>query len=426
MSNPPNAVRPTYRYRRFAIYAAGAVLVIGLVAWVVGRTFGTPSDLDAAEQALRRNDALGAWPPLKRALARQPDDERTLLLAARAARRIDDYSAAERFLTALEDRAGPTDASRMEWALVGVQQGDFGTDEARLRSALGRDPAEDLAILEALAKGYAASYRWADAQAALGKLLEREPTHVPALVLRGAISDRFRRTEPAEEDLRRAVAAAPDNALAQTALADLLSHHGHAREAIYHYELALRVSPDRVASRLGLARALTDDANLTGAGEQLDAILAADANHANALIERGRLALRRGRFSEAEPFLARATQAAAGSRDAHQLYLVALKELGRTGEAARCEARLAELAAEDATGGRLKLRARDNRGDPDVRMELWEWSVRTGEIEEGRVWLGEILRADPHNARARAALADYFTRAGQPRRAAQHRAAAGK
>jgi Tfp pilus assembly protein PilF len=86
-----------------------------------------------------------------------------------------------------------------------------------------------------------------------------------------------------------------------------------------------------------------------------------------------------------------------------------------------------ELAREDATGGRLKLRARDRPGEPDVRMELWEWSVRTGQIEEGRVWLLEVLRADPRHARAHAALADYFDRIGQPRRAAQHReTAAGK
>ena len=46
-------------------------------------------------------------------------------------------------------------------------------------------------------------------------------------------------------------------------------------------------------------------------------------------------------------------------------------------------------------------------------------------VAEGFAWLTEILRAAPKDARANAALADHFERAGQPRRAALHRVAAG-
>jgi Tfp pilus assembly protein PilF len=416
---PPGAAR-----RRIAFWAVGGLLLAGLAAGVAGRAARPGLELDAAEAALRRHDPDAARPHLDRALALSPKNERALLLAAHAARRSGACADAERFLTAFEDTARPTEASRLEWALLGAQQGDFGDEEDRLRSAVGRRHPEEAAMLEALAKGYAASYRWPDAVAALERLLDRDPDHVPALLLRGSIAERFRRADAAEEDLRRAVAKAPGRADAQAALAGLLSRRGHTREAIYHYELAQRLRPADPAARLGLARALADDADLAGAGRQLDDLLAADPDRPDGLVERGRLALRRRQAAEAEPFLARAARATPWHREAHQLHLAALKDLGRSEAASQCAASLDGLRVEDAAGGRLKLRARDNPGDAGIRMDLWEWSVRNGQTEEGVAWLTEILRADPRHARAHAALADYFDRSGQPRRAAQHRAAA--
>jgi tetratricopeptide (TPR) repeat protein len=139
------------------------------------------------------------------------------------------------------------------------------------------------------------------------------------------------------------------------------------------------------------------------------------------LLERGRLALRQSRYAEAEPFLAQAVSTASWRRDGQQLYLIALQELGRTEGASRTEARLAELKAEDGIGGRLKLRGRDAAGDVGIRLELWQWSLRNGDFEDGLAWLFEILRLYPRHPQAHAALAQYFDHAGQPRRAALHR-----
>jgi len=426
MIRPAGPVTGTSRRRRLLFWAIGGLLLIGLAAGFARRVIQPGLELEAAEAALRRHDLSAARLRLDRVLVRQPENERALLLSARAARRSDSYADAERFLTTFERLTRPTEASRLEWVLLGVQQGDFGDEEERLRVAVGRNHSEEITILEALAKGYAAAYRWTDAQAALGRLLDREPDHVPALILRAGLSERFRRAESAEEDLRRAVARAPDNAAAQIALAGLMNRRGHTREAIYHYELARRLQPANPATQLGLARALADTADLDSAGRELSALLVADPNHVEGLVERGRLLLRLQRYAQAELFLERAAQAAPWHRDGTQLHLIALKELGRTEDVAKCEARLTGLSREDGLGGRLKLRARDNPGDTAVRMELWEWSVRNGQTEEGIAWLTEVLRADPRHAQAHAAFADYFDRAGQPRRAALHREAAGK
>lgn len=417
-SSPADATRTARRRWHFA----GGLLAVVLAVWLTWRFVAPALAVTKAEQELQRHDALAAQARLERVLARHPQYERALLLAAEAARRADAYAEAERLLTAFEERAGSSEVSRREWTLLGVQQGDFGTDEEPLRTAVGRNHPDEVVILEALAKGYAAAFRFPDAATALERLLEREPDHAPALVLRSALADRLRRNDAADSDVRRAVTKAPDSALAQAAQARLRSKRGHTRDAVYHFELALRLQPGHPATRLGLVRALADAADLAGAERQLDELLAADPDHVDGLVERGRLALRQNKYAEAEASLAKAVRSAPWHRDGWQLRAIALKELGRADKAAR----RAELTAEDGVGGRLKLRARDNPGDVAVRLELWAWSVRNGQADEGIAWLAEVLRGDARNAAAHAALADYFERASQSRRAALHRVAAGK
>jgi Tfp pilus assembly protein PilF len=410
---------------RLVLWAVGAVALAGLAAGIAARVMG-PRDAPAeAEEALRRHHPAAARALLDRYLARWPDDGPALLLAARAARRSDACADAERFLVRFEQRVGPTDASRLEWVLLGTQQGDFGNDEERLRSAVDGGHPASLDILEALAKGYAVAVRMPDAFPTLDRLIELSPNHVAAYLVRGRLWDIRRRWDEAEADFRRAVDLAPENAATHAALADLLNHRGRTREAIYHYELVLHSRPADPAALLGLARAHADDADLAAAERRLDELLAADADHADGLVERGRLALRGGRPAEAEPLLARAVQAAPWHRDGNPLYLAALRELGRTEAVSQWEARLGELNADNALGGRLKLKARDLPGDVEVRWNLWLWSMRNGQREVGFAWLTEVLRRAPWHAQAHAALADYFDQAGQPGRAAMHRAAAG-
>ncbi|MFO0842210.1 MAG: hypothetical protein U0797_07380 [Gemmataceae bacterium] len=124
--------------------------------------------------------------------------------------------------------------------------------------------------------------------------------------------------------------------------------------------------------------------------------------------------------------MTRAARSARGTARRTSCCLVSLRDLGRAEEVKPCEDHLAALKAEDAVGGPLKLRARDNPADVDVRWRLWQWSARNGLIDEGIAWLTEILKREPRHPKANAALAEFFQKAGQPRRAALHRTAAGQ
>ena len=342
-------------------------------------------------------------------MAQSPRNEHALLLAARAARRSDAYADAEKYLTAFEEVERPTEASRLEWTLLGVQQGDFGEDEDRLRVAVGRNHPEEPAILEALAKGYIAAQRWQEAIQAVERLLARDPDHIPGLILRAAAAERFRAADAAEKDLRRAIEKDPENAAAQSALAELLNRRGHTRDAIYHFELALRSRPGHSATRLGLVRALLDNAELLESERQLDELLKTEPDSTAALSNAPCRASTRASL-EAERFVTCAIQVASWNRDANQFHLLILKHQNRSDALAACEKRLAELKAEDAESGRLKLRARDTPSDTAIRMNLVAWAIRNGDREEEIAWLTEIIRIDAKHAGAHAAFADYFER----------------
>ena len=397
-------------------------VAFGLGVWGVFWFFVWPArTLRAAEEALRRNDPAVARDKLVRYVARWPNDEHALFLAAQASRRCDACADAERYLTALEQMGGPTEESRLEWALLGVQQGDFSDHEAGLRSAISRAHPEMATMAEALAKGYQVAFRWPESLQVLDGLLQRERDHVPALILHSTILGRVRQWDKALESARRAVEQAPQSGSAHRTLARALNELGHTRQAIYHYELALYYRPKDAAALLGLARALVDDGALDDAQRALDELLSLDAKNVAGLVECGRLALRRGKPAEAETFLHRAIAEAPWHREAHECLLTSFREQGRTREAAKAEARVADLQREDGIGGRLRLRARDNPGDIAVRWELWLWCQKNGQFEEGFGWILNLLRVDPLHAQAHGVLADHFEQAGQPRRAAEHR-----
>jgi Tfp pilus assembly protein PilF len=409
------------RRPRVMVAVLGGLLLAGLAGVVLGRVVWPAMQLHAAERALVAHDPADARIRLEQYLAHWPADPPALLLAARAARQLDAYADAERFLTSFEQASTPTDESHLEWILLGAQQGDFNGEESRLRNAVERHDPQAPAIVVALAKGYMACFRRSEALALLNEFLERTGGDVPALVLRGTVWESLHQTNAAAEDFGRAVELAPESAAAHSALAGHLNREGHTREAIYYYQLAQRRRSGDPTILLGLARAYNDAAEPGQAERCLNELLSITPDDVEALVERGRAALRHSQYADAERFLARAVRKAPGRREAHQLYALVLQELGRTDEAAQEEARLAELRAEDAVGGRLKLRGRDAPGDVGIRLQLWQWALRNGDLEDGAAWLFEILRLHAKHAEAHVALADYFDRLGQPRRAALHR-----
>lgn len=408
------------RARRVLLVLAGLALV-GLAGSFPALYVRSRQHFRAAEQALQRNELRLARHHFGRSLSLWARNARASLRAAQAARRQDAHAEAERLLTECERRHGATPATELEWLLLGVQQGDYAGHETFLQSAADQEHPDALLILEALAKGYMNTYRWSSMVGSLDRMLERQPGHLPALVLRGKGWEGLRRLDNARKDYERALALSPEAGEARLGLAEILTRLGYIRDALHHYEVLRQQQPENSAMLLGLARCWFDAAELEQAQQLLDTLVAGQPDDVAGLVEAGRLALRRGRPAEAVEKLQRATTLAPWHREAHQLLLRCLETLGRSAEAQQCQERLRALAAADVHLARLGLRYRQAPRDPAIRHELGRWCLQNGQEQAGVRWLCTGLLADPHHTPCHAALADYFERTGQPRRAAEHR-----
>ena len=135
------------RGRRISIAAVLAFLILVPVYWFLIRPY---YQLHVAETYLHKHDDLAAQNRLKSYLADHPDDAKALLLAAQAARGLGEYGNAERYLTASEEKSGPTDRSRFEWLLLGLCQGDYVGEEQKVKTLADQNQPDAFPAMEAL------------------------------------------------------------------------------------------------------------------------------------------------------------------------------------------------------------------------------------------------------------------------------------
>ncbi|HLJ93551.1 MAG TPA: tetratricopeptide repeat protein [Gemmataceae bacterium] len=379
------------------------------------------SCLAIAEQALRRQDLESARQYLQRCLQIWPSSPRAHFLATQTARRLDSCAEAEHYLVDYERRYGETEESRLEWLLLGVQQGDLAGELSYLQSLVDAKHSSTPLILEAMAKGYLRVARWASMLVCLNGLLQSEPTNPRALLLRGKRSEGIHDLERAARDFEHVLELVPDCSEARLRLAETLHQQGRVREAVAHFEMLHQQDPTNRAVLLGLARCRFEAHELDQAGEFLDTLLAARPDDVDALVERGRLAMSRRRRNEAEPHLTRAVALAPWHREAFRLLQNCLEASGKNTLAETCQARRDALQASDRQAGQLWLRYHGSPRDAAVRFEVAMWALHNGHEPEGLGWLFRTLLIDPRHPAAHAALADYFERSGQPKRCALHR-----
>lgn len=403
---------------RWVLGSVIALVVLLAAIWFIGRPY---YQLELIEHSLNHYDPYAAYSQVVPYLASHPNDGRALHDAAKAARGIGEFAEAEKYLTAAENHSPPNDATRLEWMLLGMAQGDFSADELKVKSMADRNDPDAPAAMMALAQGYYIAFRHREVLEICDRLISKDPNHIQAYLQRAAVHDISRRHELAEKDYREAVDRGPRNALARAMLADFLTRQGKTREAIAQFELAVQGGVKSSKYRLAFSRAVIDAGELDRANQMLEEILKTQPDYADAIVEKARLALRKNQRDEAVNILNRAVQTAPWHRDGWTLLAAIQNELMHTNEAAAAQKRVEELRVEDGRHGVLKLRARDYPMEIPVRWELWNWTLQNGMRDEGITWLTEILRIDPNHAQAHEALANEFEHNGQPRRAKLHR-----
>lgn len=158
----------------------------------------------------------------------------------------------------------------------------------------------------------------------------------------------------------------------------------------------------------------------------LDAALAAHPDHGPSLRARGQVALTADPpdLPAAEGFLRRAAAAMPDDYQANWSLAEALRQQGKAAEAKAQLARAEEVRDRAERLGELRSRKLAERPlDPALHYEMGALLLKT-HAEVAAQWLRSALALDPTHRPTHAALADYYDRAGDPPRAAEHRRAA--
>jgi tetratricopeptide (TPR) repeat protein len=414
------------RHPRLALLAlALGILGTGIVAAFLWRQY----HLSAAERALQRYDFDEAQYHLDSCLQIPWDSAAVHLLAAQAARRRDAYAEAERHLAACVGLGGMTEAVARERLLLTAQQGDLDGIEGLLQARTGADNPEAVLVLEALAKGYANRFWQSHALVYLNLLIERQPQHPQAWLMRArvwehrALQGESERDADALRDYEKAVELHPSFE-ARLGLAGALYRMGRPWEAMLAYEQLRTLQAGNPEVLLGLARCRCSLHEVNEGRRLLELLVEQHPDDAAALLELGRVALHAGQLALAEKWLRQAAAVAPPyDGEAHRVLSQCLEAAHKTEDAHRCLDELHQREAKVLDVERLTLRANREPGNVALRYEVAMKRMRLGREQDAVAALFFVLDQDPRHGPAHQALADYFERTGQPGRAARHRRA---
>jgi tetratricopeptide (TPR) repeat protein len=413
---------------RLAVLAA-ALAVLGAACAVGGTHLRAWYHWHAARRALERYHNDEAWGHLQVCLQTWPKDATTRLLAARAARRTEDFEEAERQLAECQRLDLRSESAMLEWALLQAHKGRLDLVERHLCHLVDEGHPDTPLVLEALAQGYLRMYRLSNVLACVEHWLGLQRDSVPALLCRGRAWERVHAYGKAVDDYRRVVQLDAESDEARLRLANALiegDSENKYEQATAHLEhlWGRRPNDPEVLVRLASCRANLD--RTEEALRLLEALLAEHPDYEPALCGRGRLLLQQGRAAEAESWLRRAVAALPYDHAAnYALYRCLIQQPGKEVEAAALRDRLNDL---EKNLTRLKAISNHEMGlrprDPALHCELGTIMLRIGQDEYGERWLLSALQCDLQYRPAHAALADYYQRKGEETKAAHHRAQA--
>jgi tetratricopeptide (TPR) repeat protein len=379
----------------------------------------------AGQDALDRRAFAEAREHAAVCLAVWPDDARTRLLAARAARRSGLLEEARQHLDRCPPSPETLEDRQLERILLQVQRGGLADLDKLLLEEVQLEHPQSPAILEVLTREWMRTYQLGEAQHALEVWRQLRPRDPEPLVRHGWVAEHRLRKLEAVDDYRQALALDPDRDPVRQRLAEILLDLKLGGEAAGQYEHLARKWPEDPAVLLGLARCRFQQARLDEAEQLLDDLLARHPELPAALGERGRLALARGQTERAEAWLRRAV--AARPHDQELLYhlVLCLQRQDRQAEAREYADRMRQIDDDVRRMGDLMQQVFKAPKSAPLRHEIGALFLRDGFEEDGVNWLRTALEQDPGYRPAHQALAEYYQRTGQLELAARHRQAAG-
>jgi tetratricopeptide (TPR) repeat protein len=365
----------------------------------------------------------------------QPRSALAHLLAARIDRRQGHFTRALEHLNEAQHLMGVADAIDLERLMVKAEAEDVNPLETYAIKYLKEHAAGDskdldplrnhpdgVAILEALVRGYLKQYRYPEAWGCIQTWIRWQPDDTEALYCRAWEAMQLQRLDQTETDCRRILEIEPDNFHGRSLLAECLSVQHRASEAAEHFTFLRQYGFFPTDMALGLARCQRELGHTEEAIQILEEILAREPKNAEALRQRGNIALDGGDPLAAERWLSTALEQNPYDPSAIYSYEQALERCGKTTEAREQLAKLGLLRkdmqrAEEIT---TNLLGRDP-DNADLHCEVGAIFLRNGQENTGLESLYRALALNPNHVGAHRALMEYYDRIGRPEDARPHR-----
>jgi tetratricopeptide (TPR) repeat protein len=285
------------------------------------------------------------------------------------------------------------------------------------------DPREMVA--KELAKIYLMSYRMDRAARVIERWRELAPKDPEPCLWSNEIASRSSaETAVLIQNHRAALDRDPNLDKARLGLAQSLSKDRQFDEARHEYEAYLKRQPKDTTALLGLGRDAFQQGNIDDAGKFFEAAFQVNPRDPETLKALGQLNLRLGKVPEACAQLKLLCEIQPFDHEVRYLYAQARKLAGDADQAKREFEQAARLRKEHDQIVQLRYAVLKNPGDLDTRFQVARWMLKHGHEDEGLKWTKEILRANPRHAQTHGALAEYYSKHGEPGLANFHRLSA--
>ncbi len=188
----------------------------------------------------------------------------------------------------------------------------------------------------------------AEAAELYGRVLERRPRHVDAMVNLGAALKDQGHFDAAEATYRLALGFRPDIAEIHANLGAVLKESDRLDEAVASFEEAVRLKPTFAPAHLGLGAAQRAAGRLEEAAAAYACAIELRGDYAEAHSNLGIVRKEQGSLADAERCFRRAVELKPRSAEIHYNLANALKALGRSEEAVACFRQALDLAPDHA------------------------------------------------------------------------------
>jgi tetratricopeptide (TPR) repeat protein len=398
--------------------------ILAGLGWLVSGAVRDRQYFQQAKAAFENDRCPEAFEYFKAYLERRPHDRAAMFWTARAARRVDEFDLAAGLLKQCKDEPALGEAFHREQLLLRANRGELDEVFAECQQLLRENHPDESLVREAIIKGLLLVLRPDEARAQVAEWLKRHPDHPQAIFLDALIDQLGSPLQVQATKLRRVVKLDPLRADARRMLAELLLEMGLGGEALSHLERLRAERPNDLSIPTRMANALDLLGRQAEAVALVDAVLSQQPASPQALLTRGKLALRGGELATAESFLTKACGKMPGSLAAHHQLVQCLRQRGKITEAKAVDQRIREIRDDSA---RLRaIIARDLPASPrsaPLHAELGRLFYRLGATNDALRWFRSAVRIDPNRIDAHQALAEHFERAGQFELAATHRQA---